>query len=313
MRVLLLLAISYLYVLANAHIFVYHRFGDDKHASTNTTLQELEKEFQYFNDNGYKVVKIEEMIKKLNQKEKIPDNWVALTIDDSYKSFYTNGLPIFKKYNFPFTLAVYVKATEKNYNDFMNWDEIKESAKYGTIALHSYGHAHLTHLSPEAIYKDTQIAFDKYEKELGYKPTIYVYPYGEYDEKVFNEIKKFNFDAILNQNSGSVNELSNVLDINRIALVGNVNIKQKLKYTTLEATWMEPKEYPKDNILKRVVAKVDPSIKSIKLYVTGDVWRDIKVKNGIIDEIVNIELKKERVRVILSTDYYHLTSQIIIK
>jgi peptidoglycan/xylan/chitin deacetylase (PgdA/CDA1 family) len=313
MRVLLLLAISYLYVLANAHIFLYHRFGDSRHTSTNTTLQELKKEFQYFNDNGYKVVKIEDIIKKINHKEKIPDNWIALTIDDSYKSFYSNALPIFRKYNFPFTLAVYVKASEKKYHDFMTWDEIKEVSKYGTIALHSYAHDHLTTLSPKDIYKDTQIAFKKYEKIMGYKPTIYVYPYGEYDEKVFNEIKKFNFVAILNQNAGSVNRLSNVLNINRIALVGDVNIKQKLKYTTLEATWIEPKEYPKDNLLKHVVAKVDPSIKSIKLYVTGDVWRDIKVKNGIIDETLNIKLKKDRVRVILGTDYHHIASHIIIK
>lgn len=313
MRVLLLLAISYLYILADAHIFVYHRFGDAKHASTNTSIEELEKEFQYFKDNNYEVVKLEQIIEKVKNKEAVPSNWVALTIDDSYKSFYDNGLPIFKKYNYPFSLAVYVKATQKGYQDFMSWEEVKEASKYGSISLHSYDHPHLTKLSAQEIKEDTQKGIELFQQHLGYKPSIYVYPYGEYNEQVAQAIKSFGFDAILNQNNGSVNERSDVQDINRIALVGEVNIKQKLRYNTLDVQWMEPKAYPKDNILKRVVAKVDPKIKNIKLYVTGSTWKDINVKNGIIDEVVNIELKKSRVRVVLSTDYYTVSNKLLIK
>lgn len=313
MRVLLLLAISYLYILADAHIFVYHRFGDAKHASTNTSLEELEKEFQYFKNNNYEVVKLEQIIEKVKNKEAVPSNWVALTIDDSYKSFYDNGLPIFKKYNYPFSLAVYVKATQKGYQDFMSWDEVKEASKYGSISLHSYDHPHLTKLSAQEIKEDTQKGIELFQQHLGYKPSIYVYPYGEYNEQVAQAIKSFGFDAILNQNNGSVNEKSDVQNINRIALVGEVNIKQKLRYNTLDVQWTEPKAYPKDNILKRVVAKVDPKIKNIKLYVTGSTWKDINVKNGIIDEVVNIELKKSRVRVVLSTDYYTVSNKLLIK
>ena len=44
MKYFLLLCVSYFYLNADAHIFVYHRFGDDKHQSTNTTIKELEKE-----------------------------------------------------------------------------------------------------------------------------------------------------------------------------------------------------------------------------------------------------------------------------
>ena len=68
MRHLLLLAISYLYLNANAHIFVYHRFGDDKHPSTNTSIHQLKEQFEYLKVNNYKVVKIEDIIKKLQKK-----------------------------------------------------------------------------------------------------------------------------------------------------------------------------------------------------------------------------------------------------
>lgn len=313
MKYLLLLIISYYYLSANAHVFVYHRFGDSKHTSTNTTLKELEKEFTYFKDNGYEVVKLSQIIEKVKNKEEIPDNWVALTIDDSYKSFYKNGLPIFKKYNYPFSLYVYVEATQKGYGDFMTWDELKDASKYGEIGLHSYSHPHLTKISKQKVFNDTKKSFEVFEEKLGFKPKSYAYPYGEYNEQIKNTLKEFKFDYILNQSIGTINKNSDVYDINRIALVGKVNLEQKLRYKTLEAQWLEPLKYPKDGVLKRVHARVDSKIKTIKLYITGFGWQDVKVNNGIIDVKLDLKLKNSRTRVILSPDYFTVANKIIIK
>lgn len=309
----LLIFISYIYLQANAHIFVYHKFGDDKSKSTNTPLEELRQEFQYFKDYGYKVVPIEAILEKLENKEKIPDKWVALTIDDAYKSFYENALEIFKEFSYPFSLYVYVEATNKKYGNFMTWEQIKEASKYGTIGLHSYSHPHLTKIPLEHVQKDTQKSFDIFTKKMGYKPEIYAYPYGEYNDDVKEIIRSFGFRAILNQSTGTVTKNSDIYDINRIALVGKVNLKQKLKYKSFNAQWIEPKTFPKDGILKKVKAKVDPKIKMLKLYITGEGWRDVRVKNGLVDVNLNIYLKKARTRLILGTDVFTISNKIIIK
>ncbi|MBP7226419.1 MAG: polysaccharide deacetylase family protein [Aliarcobacter sp.] len=313
MKYFLLLFIFSFYLQANGNIFVYHRFGDERHKSTNTTLQELEKEFEYFKTNNYKVVTVSQIAQKIKNGEDIPENWVAFSIDDAYKSFYTNALNIFKKYNYPFTLFVYVESTQKKYPDFMTWEEIKETSKYGEIALHSYGHKHLTKLSNEEIFDDTKKAYDMFVEKLGFKPLGYTYPFGEYDERVKDVIKKFDFEYIANQNNGSVNSKSDIFDINRVALVGDVNLKEKLKYKTLEANWIEPKEYPKDGILKHVKVQVDPSIKNAKLFISTYGWQDIKVKNGIIDVKLNKKLNLNRNRVAISTDYYTISNKLLIK
>ena len=313
MKYFLLLFIFSFYLQANGNIFVYHRFGDERHQSTNTTLQELEKEFEYFKTNNYKVVTVSQIAQKIRNGEDIPENWVAFSIDDAYKSFYTNALNIFKKYNYPFTLFVYVESTQKKYPDFMSWEEIKETSKYGEIALHSYGHKHLTKLSNEEIFDDTKKAYDMFVEKLGFKPLGYTYPFGEYDERVKDVIKKFDFEYIANQNNGSVNSKSDIFDINRVALVGDVNLKEKLKYKTLEANWIEPKEYPKDGILKHVKVQVDPSIKNAKLFISTYGWQDIKVKNGIIDVKLNKKLNLNRNRVAISTDYYTISNKLLIK
>lgn len=313
MKYFLLLCLSYFYLQANGHIFVYHRFGDEKHQSTNTTLKELEKELEYFKSNNYKVVTVSTIAQKIKNGEDIPDNWIAFSIDDAYKSFYTNALPIFKKYDYPFTLFVYVEATQKRYPDFMTWNQIKDASKYGEVALHSYAHEHLTKLSDKEIFDETKLSYDTFIKNLGFAPKGYTYPFGEYDERVKNVIKKFDFEYIANQNNGSINKDSDVFNLNRVALVGKTNLKEKLKYKTLEAIWIEPQDYPKDGILKHIKVKVDPNIKNAKLFISTYGWQDIKVKNGIIDIKLDKQLNLNRNRVAISTNYYTISNKLLIK
>jgi len=313
MKYLLLLFFLPLYLLADAKVFVYHRFNDSEHQSTNTSLQELKTQFEYFKKNNYEVVPLEKILNKLKNGEEIPSNWVALTIDDAYKSFYENGLNLFKEYAYPFTLFVYIEATNSKYNDFMTWDELREAKKYGDVELHSYSHKSLVKLSNQEIIEDTKKAIEIFEKNMGYKAKIYSYPFGEYDDRVQSEIEKFDFISILNQNNGSINSKSNIFDINRIALVGNVDIKEKIKYKTLEVEWIEPKEYPKDGILQTIKARVNPGIKEAKVFISTYNWQDVKVNNGIIEVKLNKKLNLNRSRVAISTDYYTISNKLLIK
>ena len=314
MKYLFLLLISFTYIFADAHIFVYHRFEDDRYKSADTTIKELTKQFEYFKTNNYTVVPLSKIFDKLEKKEKIPKKWIALTIDDAYKSFYDNGLEIFKKYNYPFSLYVYVKATQKHYGDYMNWEEIKESAKYGEIGLHSYTHPRLQNLTEEQIIQDTKEAYDVFVKNTGIKPTSYAYPYGEFTQDVKKTLKNnFPFRAILNQNTGTVNDKTDIYDIPRIALVGEVNINHKLRYKTFDTQWVEPKVFPKDGVLRNVKARVDKKYKKLKLYITGEGWRDVEVKDGLVDVKLNIYLKRARTRVMLGPDVFTISNNIINK
>jgi len=314
MRYLFFIIISFSYLWANAHIFVYHRFVDDRYPSANTSKEELIKQFEYFKQNNYQVVPLEKIVEKLKKNEDIPSKWVALTIDDAYKSFYEHGLEIFKQYNYPFSLYVYVEATNKHYGDYMSWEQIKEASKYGSIGLHSYSHPRLQNLSEEEILEDTKKAYSTFVKKLDIKPISYAYPYGEYNEKVTKILRNnFNFDALFNQNTGSVNKNTDRFDIPRIALVGEVNIAHKLRYKTFDVKWHEPKEFPKDGILRRVHAQVDPKYKTLKLYITKEGWRDVEVKNGIVDEKLNIYLKKARTRIMLGSDVFTISNKILNK
>lgn len=301
MRKLLLLTLLPLYLWADAHLFVFHRFNDTKHASTNTSVETLRAEFEFLKKNGYEVVTLKHLLEALQKGEEISDKWVVLTIDDSFKSFYENGLPVFKEYNYPFTLFVYVQATVDNYGDYMSWEQIKESSKYGEIGFHSYGHPHLVSLSNLAIYQDTKKGLDIMQKELGYKPKYYAYPYGEYDDRVRSQMELFSFDLIINQNAGSVDRHSDVHDLDRTALTGANNIKVKLRTRTMPTKWIYPKAWPENGKISTIKATVPKEVKKIEYYISGHGWKSASVKNGELAVKVDKKLKMNRTRIFLKS------------
>lgn len=299
MRKLFLLALLTLQIWADAHVFVYHRFGDDKHASTNTSLSDLRAQFDYFKNNGYNVIPLSRLAQAFKNNEPIDEKWVVLTIDDSYKSFHENGLPIFKEYGYPFALFIYIEATERGYNDFMSWEQISEAAKYGEIALHSYAHEHMVSLDTQSIIADTQKGYSAFEERLGFKPRYYAYPYGEFNQKVRSAIESFGFDLIFNQNSGAVSNESDPHDLDRIALVGKVNLKPKLRIATLPTTWIAPKSWPAGGKLKTIHATIPASITRLEYYLSGYGWKYVNSKNGVVHIDMDNALKYDRNRIFL--------------
>jgi peptidoglycan/xylan/chitin deacetylase (PgdA/CDA1 family) len=298
-----------IFLFAEAHIFVLHRINDFRHSYTNTSTKELEKYLKYIKNNNYKAVRLSILVKKIENKENI-DNYVVFTIDDNYKSFYQNGLPLFKKYHIPFTLFVYTEATEHKWGDFMTWNMVKECAKYGELGVHSYAHPHLPKLTDKEIKQDTLKAINLFKKRIGYVPNMYAYPYGEYDERVKKIISKY-FKIIANQNPGAIDLTSPINDLDRIALTGKVNIAKKLKLKRLHVKNLVIKR--NKNTITEILGKLIDKIPYINIYLTDFGWKyHIKTKNNKFCFHPDFKLKRFRNRIIIRYNY-KIFSRMIIK
>lgn len=313
MKYFVLLFLSVLTLWADAHIFVYHRFNDDRYPTTNTSNENLKKDFEFFKNNGYKVVPLNTLVQTIKEGKNIPDNWVVLTVDDSYKSFYENGLPIFKKYNYPFSLFVFVEGTHRGFHDFCTWQELKEISKFGSIEFHSYAHKHLTKLSNKEILQDYNKGMKLIKKHLGITPKYFSYPYGEYNQRVKKLTKDYGFEGIINQNIGAVNQKSDIYDLDRIALVGKSNLKRSLSYKYLDAFWSEPTTYPPTKILKLITVNTrQKEAKKINVYISGYGWKKYKLNNGLLNIKVEKKLKFSRSRIVLNSDN-KISTKLLIK
>ena len=282
-----------LFLLAEAHIFVLHRVGDNRYPTTNISTSLLKKDIKYLISNNYKIVTLSTLVKRIQNHQNI-DKYVVFTIDDNFKSFYKNGLPLFKKYHIPFTLFVYVQSAQEHFGDYMSWKQLKIVSKYGELGIHSWAHPHLAMLNTQQIIQDTKKAIYYFKKHMGYVPDMYAYPYGEYDNRVKKIIKKF-FKIICNQNVGAVNFSTPIDNIDRIAITGNVDIKKKLKIKVLHIKNFEIKR------AKNIITEISGEVKYpyVFIYITKFGWIKVKTKNGYFNYKPNFKLQKYRNRVII--------------
>lgn len=285
---------------ADAHIFVYHRFNDSRYPTTNTSLEALRGQFDYFKKNGYEVIPLSKLIDALHAKQEIPDRWVVLTIDDNYKSFYDHGLSVFKEYGYPFSMFVYVEATEKKYGDFMSWEQLKEISKYGSLEFHSFNHPNMTRLSDEALKKDFDTGLELFEKRLGIKPRYFSYPFGEFSPRVKKIAQQYGFEAILNQTMGAIASFSDPFDLDRSALVGKSDLPRALKYKALNASWIEPTVLLKDGKVGSLHVKTLENATKGGLYISEQGFRELALENGEFKADINKTLTKERTRIMVS-------------
>jgi len=91
----------------------------------------------------------------------------------------------------------------------MTWDQIREvgSENFALIGHHSHTHDYLIDTTNEKFISDTKQANKIFLKELGYIPSLFSYPFGEYTKFMRDYISK-NFKFAFGQHSG-------VIDLNK--------------------------------------------------------------------------------------------------
>lgn len=171
----------------------------------------LTQQLAYLKKNSIEVVSLGDVATRLTEKQKLPDHAVSLSVDDAFRSFYDVGMPIFRRYGFPVTL--FVNTDSVGTSGYLNWDEIKELAEEGVeIGNHSASHAYLVEMNPaetfsqweKRIKDDIERAQQQFADNLGFRPDIFAYPYGEYSPAVLEIIQNFGFKAAFAQQSGVI-------------------------------------------------------------------------------------------------------------
>ncbi len=184
--------------------FVYHRFGDDRYPSTNISNDAFEAHLKHLKDNGYQTLSFSESINYLNSRKKA-QKVVCLTVDDGYKSFIKNGLPLLKKYGF--TATVFVNTATVGSPDYLDWEELRTMKEAGIeIGNHSDSHAYFLNDSLDTAREQFRADLIKsqamIETNLQMVPTAFAYPYGEFDDRMKAVVKETGFSGAAAQSSG---------------------------------------------------------------------------------------------------------------
>ncbi|HEY5822900.1 MAG TPA: polysaccharide deacetylase family protein, partial [Cyclobacteriaceae bacterium] len=264
----------------NVVCFVYHRFDDKRYPTTNVPLSDFENHLRYLKENNFQVLTLSQAMDYLKSNEPAMKTAV-LTIDDGYKTFFTNGLPLLTKYKMPATLFINTKTVGAS--DFMDWEQLRKVNQSG-VEIGNHTHSHNFFLN-----ESINTRYESFEKEitqsqslikdnLQVTPEIFTYPYGEFDEKMKEIVKRAGFKCAAAQNSGVLYEGTDPFQIPRFPMSESYSSLKQFVEKSKMLPFQIIKESP-DNV---VVTKADSrpvltlklnaedlQVKSLKCFIQG--------------------------------------------
>lgn len=119
----------------------YHDFSNTK-TTTEMRMKTAEfcRQMQFLRDSDICVISMQDFLEWRFGTRCLPARCVLITIDDGWKSVYTDAYPVLKAYGYPFTLYVYVRYVGVK-GSSMTQEQIKEMMQHGaTIGSHSWNH-----------------------------------------------------------------------------------------------------------------------------------------------------------------------------
>ena len=222
---------------------MYHRFNEFKYPSTNISMDIFKKHVDLILDANLTFYHPKDFVNEFDIPKK--EKKILLTVDDAFQSFYDNAWPYLKKNQIPFVL--FVSTEPVGNNGYMNWDQIKEieRSEFGVIGHHSHSHDYLIDKSEEVFLNDIKSSNLIFKEKLGYVPTLFSYPFGEYSGFMRDYISQ-NFKIAFGQHSGIIDVNKNKFELPRFPInekYGEIKrFKSIINYYPLEYKNLEPEE-----------------------------------------------------------------------
>lgn len=229
----LIFVFSALFVLINqSHaaehcvVLQYHHVSEETPGITSVSPAQFQQHLDYLKDNKYNVLALPEVVSQLKQGKSLPDLCVALTIDDAYQSAYTEAWPRAQKYGFPLTIFVSTESVDLGLKSFLSWEQMREMSKNGVdFQNHSHSHDHLIRLHlnekiddwEQRIASEILMAQNRLTEELKISPTLFAYPYGEYNIALKNILSSMGLSAF-GQQSGPIGRNSDFAALPRFPM-----------------------------------------------------------------------------------------------
>ncbi len=213
-------------------ILGYHDFSaTEKETEMRISTSKFRKQMETIRQLGITVISLEEFAAWKRGEKEIPEKSILLTLDDGWKSVYTDAFPILKEFGYPFTLFLY-----KNYVDgggkALTTPMIQEMITAGaTIGSHSVSHPYP--ITFKSHRKKGPDAYDLFlRKEMGEskrfleskfktKADTYSYPGGYLTEEMLPIAKEFGYHYAFTVLPGKVKRSMPDETLPRYMILGN--------------------------------------------------------------------------------------------
>lgn len=261
--------------LPSATVLCYHIVEAPAAPRMHIDRETFRQHLRYIEMTGYNVIPLRHLYEFVTgQRASIPKNAVVITIDDGWRSTYTEAYPELQRRKMPFTVFVYPNIIGKTANA-LTWAQIKEMSEAGVdIQSHALTHPFLTKRKHSSMGNDAYIKWLRnelsqskkiLEKETGRKVEFLAYPYGDYDDTVAENAEKMGYTAALTCDFGRVKKGSDPLKMRRFVIDDKMDFAAFRKYmgaTPLQLAEMSPKPGKAEPSTTTISARI-PAFKNL--------------------------------------------------
>lgn len=214
--------------LPQAVILQYHHVSTSTPPVTSLGTEQLRAHLQYLQDEGFSVLRLEDVVTALQDGAPLPDRSAVLTFDDGYLSVYEAAWPLLQEFGYPFTVFVTAGLVTSNGKLYASWDQLREMGEQGaTLANHTVTHPYLVQRQPgqsEAewlawVRNEIEQAEARILEETGQSHKLLAYPYGEYDTAIQTLVEELGYVGI-GQHSGPISSASDFTALPRFPFSG---------------------------------------------------------------------------------------------
>lgn len=209
----------------------YHNFS--KTAAVSDMLMrtsDFRKQMEYIRDAGLTVISMPEFLEWRFGTRELPAKCVLITLDDGWKSVYTEAYPILHEFGYPFHLFLYTQFLSGR-GDSMSPEMIREMQQHGaTVGSHSSSHAY-PRAWKAAAAKGAEEEMAMVEREIGatfpklsglFGPVnTYCYPGGYHTPAMEERLPTYGCKAAFTVIPGKVTTAENPMQIRRYMVFGN--------------------------------------------------------------------------------------------
>ncbi len=209
----------------------YHNFS--KKAPVSQMLMrtsEFREQMEYLRRAEITVISMQEFLEWRLGNRTLPARCALITLDDGWKSVYTEAFPILKEYGYPFTLFLYTKYLTGR-GDSLTPGQVKEMQAHGaTVGSHSVSHLYpsswkkVEKEGPEAYAALVDAELGESQKKLSnmFGPVnTYCYPGGYNTPGMIERMPGYGYVAAFTVLPGKVTVTENPLLIHRYMIFGN--------------------------------------------------------------------------------------------
>lgn len=179
------------------NVIYYHDIvKGDGQSFMRTNIDLFKRQMEYIARNGYKTLRFDELNDENNVK--FDKKKVVIAFDDGWLSNYSEIFDFMQSLGIKYNIYLTIREIGNN-SEYLSWDLVRKMHDSGLVGfgVHTYTHPHVADMSDIDPDLEFVKANEVFQKELGYEPLDFCYPFGSCSEKAHEYLTtKTNYQRI---------------------------------------------------------------------------------------------------------------------